>query len=68
MSEGYMAKKKSVTFESDWAHSVDLTTAGIGRVVTFENGKLVTDDAEVIDALRDLIAQKKIASVHEVKA
>lgn len=58
---------KAVTFESDWAFSVDLTTAGINRVVTFEDGKLVTDDAEVIGALRDLIQRGKIVSVREVK-
>ena len=58
----------TVTFVSDWAHSVDLTTAGIARSVTFEGGKLMTDDAEVIKALRGLIARKRIVSVREVKA
>lgn len=58
---------KNVTFVSDWAFSVDLTTAGINRAVMFEDGKLVTDDAEVIGALRDLIQQGKIVSVREVK-
>jgi len=58
---------KAVTFVSAWAFSVDLSTAGINRVVMFENGKLVTDDAEVIKALRDLIKQGKIVSVREVK-
>lgn len=56
-----------MTFVSDWAFSLDLTTAGIYRSVVFENGKLVTEDAEVIKALRDLIQRGKIVSVREVK-
>jgi len=58
---------EAVTFVSDWAFSLDLTTAGIYRSVVFENGKLVTEDAEVIKALRDLIQRGKIVSVREVK-